>query len=94
MDGWESRRRRGEGHDWCVLALGAPGEVVGLDIDTQHFVGNHPPFASVDGLWAPEATGDDVAALQARHGWSELLTAGAAAPRRAGTCSGRFRADP
>ena len=53
MDGWESRRRRASGreivHDWCVLALGAPGEVVGLDIDTQHFVGNHPPFASVDG---------------------------------------------
>jgi allantoicase len=70
MDGWESRRRRGDGHDWCVLALGAPGEVIGFDIDTQHFVGNHPPFASVDGLWAPDA-----AALPQLEnaGWSELL---------------------
>jgi allantoicase len=22
MDGWETRRRRTEGHDWCVIALG------------------------------------------------------------------------
>jgi allantoicase len=71
MDGWESRRKRGGGHDWCVLALGAPGEVVGFDVDTQHFSGNHPPFASIDGLWAPE--GGDAAALAAHPGWTELL---------------------
>ena len=39
-----------------------PGEVVGFDIDTQHFVGNHPPFASVDGLWAPDAAAGAAAA--------------------------------
>jgi allantoicase len=70
MDGWESRRKRGGGHDWCVVALGAPGEIVGFDVDTQHFVGNHPPFASIEGLWAP-GVGD--AALLARQDWSELL---------------------
>jgi allantoicase len=74
MDGWESRRKRGGGHDWCVLALGAPGDVIGFDVDTQHFVGNHPPFASVDGLWAPDAGATtDAAALAARPGWTELL---------------------
>jgi allantoicase len=76
MDGWESRRNRAGGretaHDWCVLALGAPGEVVGFDIDTQHFVGNHPPFASVEGLWAPDAA-EGAAALLAREGWVALL---------------------
>jgi allantoicase len=65
MDGWESRRKRAAGNDWCVLALGAPGEVVGFDVDTQHFVGNHPPFASVDGRWLGE--GADPA------GWVSLL---------------------
>jgi allantoicase len=69
MDGWESRRRRAGGHDWCVLALGAPGLVVGFDVDTQHFVGNHPPFVSVDGLWAPGATSE----VTAYAGWTELL---------------------
>ncbi|HET6630402.1 MAG TPA: allantoicase [Woeseiaceae bacterium] len=49
MDGWESRRRRTPGHDWCVVKLGLPGIVHGLDIDTRHFTGNYPPQASVDG---------------------------------------------
>ena len=72
MDGWESRRRTAEpDHDWCVLALGAPGEVVGFDVDTNHFLGNHPPFASIEGAWAPDAT---LAALSApTTTWSELL---------------------
>jgi allantoicase len=79
MDGWESRRRRASGgetaHDWCVVALGAPGQIVGFDIDTQHFVGNHPPFASVDGLWAPEAPAGPATlpALLSRGDWVALL---------------------
>lgn len=83
MDGWESRRKRGSSNtgsfnDWCVIALGAPGQVVGFDIDTQHFVGNHPPFASVDGLWAPDLP-EGATALPALLGgqykdaWAELL---------------------
>jgi allantoicase len=56
MDGWESRRKRVSGHDHCVIALGAPGHVLGFDIDTNHFLGNHPPFASVDGVWADAGT--------------------------------------
>lgn len=56
MDGWESRRKRGPGHDHCVIALGARGKVLGFDIDTNHFLGNHPPFASVEGASAaPDA---------------------------------------
>ena len=48
MDGWESRRKRGEGYDHCVVRLGRPGTIVGLDIDTSHFTGNYPPAASLD----------------------------------------------
>ncbi|GAB2181702.1 allantoicase [Denitratisoma sp. agr-D3] len=49
MDGWESRRKRGPGHDWCVVKLGRPGTLVGFDIDTSFFTGNYPPAASIDG---------------------------------------------
>jgi allantoicase len=49
MDGWESRRKREPGHDWCILRLGVAGELLAFDIDTEHFVGNHPAFASVEG---------------------------------------------
>jgi allantoicase len=50
MDGWETRRRRTPGHDWCVIQLGLRGVVRHVDIDTNHFRGNHPPFASLDAV--------------------------------------------
>lgn len=48
MDGWESRRRRGDGYDYCVIRLGCRGIVKGIDIDTSHFTGNYPPEASIE----------------------------------------------
>ncbi len=48
MDGWESRRKRVPGHDYCVIRLGIPGVVRGFDIDTSHFTGNFPPAASIE----------------------------------------------
>ncbi|RFA24476.1 allantoicase [Alkalilimnicola ehrlichii] len=48
MDGWESRRRRGPGHDWAVVALAVPGAVAALEIDTRHFTGNYPLAAEVE----------------------------------------------
>lgn len=48
MDGWESRRKRTPGHDWCIIQLATAGKITGVDIDTNHFLGNHPPFASLD----------------------------------------------
>lgn len=48
MDGWETRRRRSPGLDWCVIRLGLPGIIRGVDIDTNHFLGNNPSYASID----------------------------------------------
>src|ERR1051325_1225224 len=42
MDGWESRRRRTPGHDWCVVALGMRGHIHGVVVDTTFFTGNFP----------------------------------------------------
>jgi allantoicase len=50
MDGWESRRKRTPGHDWCIIQLATSGRIFGVDIDTNHFLGNHPPYASIDAL--------------------------------------------
>jgi len=47
MDGWESRRKREEGHDFCVIRL-CPGIIHGVDIDTSFFTGNYPPQASLE----------------------------------------------
>jgi allantoicase len=70
MDGWETRRRRGPGHDWCIVKLGTPGRVRVLDIDTNHFLGNSPPYASVDAL---RATPDTPAGALKTAEWFELL---------------------
>lgn len=57
MDGWESRRRRTPGFDWCLIRLGLPGRIHGLVIDTSYFTGNFPERASIEGCAAaPEAT--------------------------------------
>lgn len=77
MDGWESRRKREPGYDHCIIELGCAGRVVGFDIDTSHFLGNHPPYASIEGLMAPN--GSDVASLK-RMPWRELLEQAPLAP--------------
>ena len=67
MDGWESRRKRTPGHDWCIVRLARPGRLHGVEIDTSHFTGNFPPGASLDGCYLPDAEpGADA-------GWFELL---------------------
>ncbi|MFM8313571.1 MAG: allantoicase [Deltaproteobacteria bacterium] len=48
MDGWESRRRRTPGHDWCVLKLGVAGTISGLDVNTRYFTGNYPEHFSLE----------------------------------------------
>ncbi len=48
MDGWESRRRRSPGFDWCVIRLGLPGRLRGTVVDTSHFKGNYPEECSIE----------------------------------------------
>jgi allantoicase len=48
MDGWETRRKRIAGHDWCILKLaGNGGKLYGIEIDTAHFTGNQAPRVSI-----------------------------------------------
>ncbi|KAJ8356158.1 hypothetical protein SKAU_G00189520 [Synaphobranchus kaupii] len=47
MDGWETRRKRIAGHDWCIIQLGVPGVVHGIDVDTSFFTGNYAPSVSI-----------------------------------------------
>jgi allantoicase len=69
-DGWETRRRRGPGHDWCLVKLGASGTIDKVEVDTNHFKGNYPDTCSLEGIHAPDAAGP---ALAAAGGWKELL---------------------
>ena len=70
-DGWETRRRRGPGHDWCIVRLGAAGKVSRVEADTSHFKGNFPESCSLEVCAAPrELTDpDSLGALP----WKEIL---------------------
>lgn len=72
MDGWESRRRRTPGHDWCIVALGMRGRVRGVNVDTSHFTGNYPSHGSID---AVDATGTLRPSVYATEGsfWTPLV---------------------
>ena len=65
MDGWESRRKRSTGHDHCIIKLGVPGVLHGVDFDTSFFTGNFPPQASLEAC----VSDDDVPAGE----WTEIL---------------------
>lgn len=47
MDGWETRRRRSPGHDWCIIKLGTACIISGIDLDTAFFTGNFAPRISL-----------------------------------------------
>src|SRR5215210_5880845 len=48
MDGWETRRKRTPGFDWCIIRLGLPGIIRGVVVDTSFFRGNYPEHFSLE----------------------------------------------
>lgn len=70
-EGWETRRRREPGYDWCVIALGLPGKVVRLEVDTAHFKGNYPDRCSVQAAYVP--TIDEGALPTMSQFWAPLI---------------------
>jgi allantoicase len=76
MDGWETRRRRTPGHDWCIVRLGLPGAVRGVVVDTSFFKGNYPERCSIEGCdlgSGPPYKNEKKALLSAKTHWTELL---------------------
>ncbi|XP_063079543.1 allantoicase [Engraulis encrasicolus] len=106
MDGWESRRKRIPGHDWCIIELGVPGVVYGVDIDTSFFTGNYSPSASLQAacLERPPALslkGDrtgmaaseeqlQLAAMLNSEVWEELVPVTQLEPGYSDTCHNYF----
>jgi allantoicase len=64
MDGWETRRRRTPGHDWCVVALGMRGVIRGINVDTTHFTGNYPSQCSLEAIDGARQPTPSVAAAE------------------------------
>jgi allantoicase len=47
-DGWETKRRRGPGHDWAIIKLAHRGHIQSIEVDTSHFKGNFPESCSLE----------------------------------------------
>jgi allantoicase len=71
-DGWETRRRRGPGHDWVIVRLGLPGTVNRAEIDTSYFKGNAPGSCTLE-LTSRESLGPDSLGAS-KEGWIEVLS--------------------
>lgn len=72
MDGWETRRKRTTGHDWCIIRLGLPGSIQGVDVDTNHFLGNNPSFVSIEACAASNSA-TTITLTPAKTLWTEIL---------------------
>jgi allantoicase len=70
-DGWETRRRREPGNDWCIIQLGHVGEVNEVHIDTAHFKGNYPDRCSIQAALVGEGTAASI--VTQSQFWQELL---------------------
>jgi allantoicase len=77
-DGWETRRRRGPGHDWAVVRLAAEGVIERAIVDTAHFKGNAPGACTLDMAHAPDASPERAAAADLP--WQPLMAMTALEP--------------
>ncbi|MBL4827291.1 MAG: allantoicase [Spongiibacteraceae bacterium] len=50
-DGWETKRRRDNKNDWCVIKLGLIGTLRKVVVDTAYFKGNFPDRFSLEGCY-------------------------------------------
>lgn len=66
-EGWETARRRDNGHDWVLFALTGAGRIRRAEIDTSHFTGNAPGETRLVGIDARTSPLEDESA------WRELL---------------------
>jgi allantoicase len=70
-DGWETKRRRGPGHDWSIIKLGRPGQIHRVEVDTSHFKGNFPESCLLEACNLPDATVEELTNLSTP--WSSVL---------------------
>ena len=68
-DGWETKRRRGPGHDWVIIKLGRRGHINRIEVDTAHFKGNFPESCSLEAC----DTADDTTLTDLSTPWVTVL---------------------
>ncbi|KAL3864292.1 hypothetical protein ACJMK2_005988 [Sinanodonta woodiana] len=108
MDGWETRRKRIPGHDWCIIQLGVPGYIYGVHLDTSYFTGNYVPKISIQAACLDKklptrksnlgtaASPQDFEAVESLHSetWQEIVPMSPLQPGYKASCHNYFCVDP
>ena len=68
-DGWETRRRRGPGHEWTIVRLARRGAIERVELDTDHYRGNAPGSCTLECCNVEDGTDF----IEARQEWHSLL---------------------
>ena len=76
-DGWETKRRRNQENDWCIIKLGIPGDVRKVIVDTSHFKGNYPDYCTLEGASGRDDSIDPESII-----WKSILEAASLQPDR------------
>lgn len=70
-DGWETRRHNTAEADWVVIKLGvSSAKIIGAEVDTAFFNGNHAPHISVEGVHVAHDSELEDAGLK----WEAIIT--------------------
>ena len=75
-NGWETKRRRGLGHDWTIIRLGDACAIESVELDTDHFKGNAPGSCMVEACVIDSSPGESAspeALLDAGVRWVEVV---------------------
>ncbi|MEM9489462.1 MAG: allantoicase [Myxococcota bacterium] len=73
-EGWETRRRRGPGHDWVIVKLGAHGTLDQAVVDTTRYIGNAPGSCSIEACMVGSDRADDAGYLTSDYcSWQTVL---------------------
>lgn len=68
-DGWETKRRRGPGHDWTIVRVARRATIERIELDTDHYKGNAPGRAMIEFADCPDVDSFDAASAE----WRELI---------------------
>lgn len=83
-DGWETRRHNPKPFDYVIFRLGvSSGKVLGVEVDTAFFDGNHAPEIAVQGACLePGEEADERVKREDFDGWISVLGRKACGPSR------------
>ena len=71
-DGWETKRRRGPGHEWTIVRLARRAVIDRVELDTDHFKGNAPGSCMLECTDVGTMSTDETFDAAARA-WRELV---------------------